>query len=95
MFFDRLAAVLGLHGARIRLIGPLDLTVFAARPSGIGGRVQEPAETLQLRLALGVAVVQPRELQSVARNIANAHDGVARDRPPDDFEVSSLDSRDR
>src|SRR5271163_781449 len=94
-FFDRLVAVLGLHGARICLVGPLDPPVFAARPSGIGGRVQELAETLQFRLALGVAVVQPRELQPVARNIANAHDGVARDRPSDDFEVTTLEPRDR
>ena len=60
--------------------------------AGLGDRVEQRAQRVERGVGLGVAVAQPRELQPLAGNVADAHHGAAGDGAAVDLEMAALEA---
>ena len=61
----------------------------------MGDRVKHPADRAKLLEQFGVALTQPHQLQTVARDVANAHHGAAGDRAAVDLEMTAARTGER
>ena len=75
----RVRRVRRLDGAKIGLVRPAEGAVAGAQPDRLRDGVEEPAQALELVLALGELAHQPHHLEPVAGHVAQAKQRAAGD----------------
>ena len=85
----RVGGILGVHGAGIGFVDPVELLVGAARPHRMRGLVEQAAQVLELRQLLGLDLAQPHQLQPVAGDVAHAQHHAAADGAALGFEMAA------
>ena len=87
---DRRLVVGRIDGLGVGDIAPGDPALGVARPCRHVGGFERAAEPVQSALGLSELLAQLRQLKTLSRNVADAHDGAAGNRAPVDLEMTPV-----